>query len=640
MKRILPLILVLCLAADALPAQQKSLCPPTSNKKAEKYYDQAREARKEKESFKDIRELCEKSLAEDSIFADALKLLGDVAWQNRNDQVMATAYEKLLEVCPDVSPEPHYRLANYFYENKVYEKAVTYFESFLDFNKVKEENARDASQKITRARLMMKPVPFNPSPLDEVSGPDPEYLAIISPDHDFCFFTRRFEEQKRGALFPSSVEKFMISTRKNNAFEKGEVMPPPFNRAGSNNEGGASITIDNKHLFFTVNKNGNFDIYTSDEKNGVWSEPRSVGAGVNHPDRWESQPSISPDGKTLYFVSIRDSLNPTSDIYFSRKDASGNWGAMQSIGAPINTPGSEKTPFIHPDNKTFYFSSDYLPGMGGYDIFMCKLQADGSWSSPVNVGYPINTEADELGFFVSTDGKKGYFASNNLKGKGGYDIYEFDLPEAVKPDRVLFIKGELKDENNDVPANASIQLKNAATQQMADVAYDSSSGKYASVVLFDQDYILTVKKQGYAYNSAYFSSADTSRPEPKKVNFDLQKTEIGSAYRLNNILFDTESSTLTPQDQTIISDFAHYLNENPSLKVSLHGHTDNAGDPISNLKLSEDRAKAVYDFLVAKGVKRERLSYKGYGESKPVADNASPEGKTRNRRTEFFIVAK
>ncbi|MBK7887078.1 MAG: OmpA family protein [Bacteroidetes bacterium] len=633
------LISILLLAAPMSMAQQKSLCPPTTSKKAEKYFEDAREARKNKKTFSVVKEYCEKALAEDSVYADALKLLGDFAWQSRQDKAMAIAYERLLTHCPDASSDAHYRLANYLYEQKEYEKSIIYFQSFLDFNKVKEENAKDASQKITRAKLMMKPVPFKPVPLANISSADPEYLAIISPDQDFCFFTRRFEEQKRGSLFPASVEKFMISKKIESSFEKGEPMPFPFNKAGSNNEGGASITIDNKHLFFTVNKNGNFDIYTSDENKGIWSEPRSVGAGVNHPDRWESQPCISPDGKTLYFVSIRDSLNPTSDIYFSKRAEDGNWGAMKSIGSNINTPGSEKTPFIHPDNKTLYFSSDNLPGMGGYDIFMCRLNADGSWGTPVNLGYPINTEADELGFFVSTDGKKGYFSSNSLKGVGGYDIYEFELYNDIKPDRVLFIKGELKDENNVIQKLASIELKNVNTKQNAEVAFDSTTGKYASVVLFDEDYILTIKKQGYAYNSAYFSSKDSTRPEPVKVDMKLSKTKTGSAYRLNNILFDTESSSLTEQDKIILSDFAEYLRENPGLKVAVHGHTDNLGDPSKNLQLSEDRARSVCNFLIQAGVAKERLSSKGFGETKPIEVNSNADGRAKNRRTEFVVVS-
>lgn len=631
---------MICLKLFPAAAQQKSLCPPSENKKANKYFDQANEARNDKKPLSYIKEICEKAIAEDSTFADPYKLLGDVAWQNRNDKVMAEAYQQLIAICPDASAEAHYRLADYFYDHKDFPKAITYFQSYLDFNKVKEENVRDATQKIQRAGFMMHPVPFQPEPLNNVSGPDPEYLAIISPDQEFCFFTRRYEEQKKTSLFPASVEKFMISTKKDSVFDKGEAMPFPFNKAGSNNEGGASITIDNKHLFFTVNKNGNFDIYTSDETKGVWSEPRSVGPTINDPNRWESQPSISPNGKTLYFVSIRDSILQTSDLYFSKKNENGTWGPMENMGAPINTAGNEKTPFIHPDNKTFYFSSDQLPGLGGYDIFTCKMQSDGSWSTPMNLGYPINTEADELGFFASTDGQKGYFSSNSLKGKGGYDIYSFDLPPAAKPDRVLFIKGDLRDENNVIPSMASIALKNVRTQEFADVVYDSTSGKFASVVLFDQDYILTVKKQGYAYNSSYFSKNDTTELEPVKVDLQLRKTEIGSAYRLNNILFNTESSTLTDQDKAILLDFASYLEENPGLKVALHGHTDNIGNAGDNLTLSEERAKSVYDFLIQNGVNKSRLSSKGFGATQPVSDNSTAKGRMKNRRTEFVILSK
>ena len=277
MKKIFLILCIIGFGTNPLLAQSKSLCPPSENKTANKYYEKAREARNDKKPFSSIKELCDKAIAEDSTFADPYKLLGDVAWQNHKDKDMAAAYERLIEVCPDASSDAHYRLADYLYDSKEFKKAITFFESYLDFNKVKEENARDATQKIQRAKFMMAPVPFQPEPLNNVSGPDPEYLAIISPDQEFCFFTRRYEEQKRGSLFPASVEKFMISVKKDSVFDKGEAMLPPFNKAGSNNEGGATITIDNKHLFFTVNKNGNFDIYTSDENKGVWSEPRSVG---------------------------------------------------------------------------------------------------------------------------------------------------------------------------------------------------------------------------------------------------------------------------------------------------------------------------------------------------------------------------
>jgi outer membrane protein OmpA-like peptidoglycan-associated protein/tetratricopeptide (TPR) repeat protein len=636
-------IYILCvfqfLFTGTLFAQNKSLCPESTNKKAVHYFDDAKDAKKSGKGYPKIKELLGKALEIDSTYAEAYHLLGDAAFTNHDESTMIEAYKKLIEFCPDASSDMYYRLGNSQYAAKQFEDAIKNLQTFLDFNKVKEENARDAVQKINRAKIMMHPVPFNPVPLANISGADPEYLAVISPDQDYCFFTRRFEELKKGSLTTYSVEKIMVSKKTDSVFDSGTPLPYPFNKGTGNNEGGASISIDNKHLFFTVNKNGNFDIYTSDEVKGKWTEPRSIGDKVNDNKQWDSQPSISPDGNTLYFASFRDSVNGTSDIFITKKDTAGNWSRPVSIGPPINTAGNEKTPFIHPDNKTLYFSTDFLPGMGGYDIWMSKLNPDGTRGTPVNLGYPINTEADEVGFFVSTDGKKGYYASNTLKGNGGYDIFEFDVPEKVKPDRVLFIKGNLKDETN-VPINAKIELKNALTKEVINVNYDTLTGKYASVILFDEDYILTVKKKGYAFNSTYFSKKDSTISEPQKVNVQLKKVEVGMAYPLNNIHFASNSSELNEQDKVIITDFAEYLKINPSIKVSINGYTDNEGNQIDNLKLSEQRAAAVYKFLTENEIDKSRLAYKGYGVAQPLAPNTTEEGRAQNRRTEFVIIAK
>ncbi len=619
--------------------QNKTHCPESAIKKSNNYFEDAKDAKKSRAPYKKIQDLVLKSIEADSLNGNAWWLYGDAAFAAHDDENMAIAYAKLIEICADASAESYYRLGNYQYKTKNYKGAILNLQSFLDFNKVKEENGLDAAQKIQRAKIMSNPVPFNPVPLKNVSGGDPEYLAVISPDQEICFFTRRFDEVKKGSLYPSNVEKFMMATNLNGEFNKGEPMPPPFNKAINGNEGGASVTIDNKHLFFTVNKSGNFDIYTSDDVNGKWTEPASVGNTINDPKLWDSQPSVAPDGKTLYFASFRDSISMTSDIYVTKKDEEGKWGKPQPLPSPINTKGNEKTPFMHPDNKTFYFSSDALPGMGGYDIYMSKWKDDGSWSEPINVGYPINTEADEVGFFVSTDGKKGYFASNSLKGIGGYDIYEFDLPEKVRPEKVLFVKGKVEGDKEAI-ASAKIELKNASGKRNYDVSYDTITGKYASVVAFNDDFILTVKKQGYAYNSAYFSKDDSTLNVPQKVNLQLKKTEIGQSYKLNNILFSSNSSELNMQDKNILTDFSEYLKLNQSLKFTIEGHTDNSGNALDNLKLSEDRAKAVFDFLSQCGIDKSRLSFKGFGANKPVASNDNEEGKALNRRTEFVILSK
>lgn len=635
----IPVIIFISLLGWQIAVAQHTLkCPGTENKKAEKHLDEAREARKKKKPFEDIRGLVNRAVAEDSSWAEPWKYLGDLAGTYRHPDIQKEAYEKYLGICPDSEPEIYYRLGLLYFEAKEFDKAIQSFESFLDFDKVKEENVRDAQTRIQRAGLMKNPVPFNPQLVKEISTADPEYLAVISPDQELCFFTRRFDEQKRGSLTAASVEKFMIAKKSGEQFTKGEPMPLPFNKGSSNNEGGASVSIDNKHLYFTVNRNGNFDIYTSDENNGKWTEPKSIGDQVNDPRQWDSQPCISPDGRTLYFASMRDSVNKTSDLYFTKRKG-GVWGKPEPL-AELNTPGNEKTPYLHPDNTTLYFSSDGLPGMGGYDIYFSRMLKDGKWSAPENIGYPINTEADEIGFFVSTDGKHGYFSSNSLQGSGGYDIYSFELPETAKPNKVLFIKGELKSDSVGAPFNVEIALKNTMTDESMEVDYDTITGKYASVVRFDQDYIMTVKKQGYAYNSAYFSKLDSSLIAPRTIDMELRKTEVGKAYRLNNILYEKNSADLRHQDSIIIREFSRYLKENPTINVAIHGHTDSDGNDNDNLVLSEARARSVYNLIIQSGIEMKRISYKGYGETFPVADNQTAEGRSLNRRTEFLITGK
>jgi outer membrane protein OmpA-like peptidoglycan-associated protein/Tol biopolymer transport system component len=615
---------------------QNKLCPPSGEKKALKYFESAKDARKKANNYKEVKEILIKCIDVDSLYSDAWKLLGDAAWFNKDFSTAEKAYSKAIETCADIGPSPYYRLGSLQYKSKKYANAISALQSFLDHAKINEDDAKDATQTIARAQLLMSPVSFDPKPLNAVSTADPEYLACISPDGDYCFFTRRFEMQAKGSLTPVSVEKFMVSKKVNSVFDKGEPMPIPFNRKQTNNEGSPSISIDNRFLFFTQNNDGNFDIYMSKAIGSGWDDPEPVFLDKADNNFWESQPCLSPDGKILYFASYRDSINEQSDIYISEK-RNEKWSSPRILEGPINTAGNEKSPFLHPDNKTLYFSSNGIPGMGGFDIYMSKKDSLGNWTTPVNLGYPINTEADEVGFFVSTDGQHGYFASNSLMSKGGYDIFEFPLYQEVRPEKVLFIKGQISDEEGEGLANAKIELRNTVTRETAEISYDSTTGKYASVVLFNEDYILTVKKKGYAYSSAYLSTTDTSLAAPKKIDIQVSETVKGKAYTLNNILFETNSSVMNHQNEIIVEQFADYLSLNPTLKVAIYGHTDDEGNSSDNLILSERRAKAVYDYLISKKIAESRLSYKGFGESNPLLPNNSELNKSKNRRTEFYI---
>lgn len=635
------LLFVFFLYGTVCFSQDKSTCPPSTNKKAIKYLKMAYDAKADRKDLDEIIGLCEKAIVEDPDFADAYKLIGDVSFSKKNYKSMKDAYEKGIEKCPDLGAIPYYRLGNYAYALKNYKEALKQFKIFQEFGNSPEEIEKDAELKIFRSDLYLNPVPFNPQPLAGVCTSDPEYLPYISPDHDFCFFTRRYDQTSRNTLTPVSVEKFMVSEKKDGKFDSGEPMPLPFNKGNSNNEGSASISIDDNHLFFTSNIKGNFDICFADKvKDNKWGEIQNLGETVNDPKQWDAQPCISPDGRTLYFSSYRDSINLTSDIFKTVRGINYKWTAPIRLSDAINTNGNEKSPFIHPDNKTLYFASDSLPGLGGYDIYMSKQNGSGEWSKPVNLGFPINTENDEVGFFVSTDGKTAYFASNKINGRTNYDIYQFDLYEKCRPEQVLFLKGELKDENNTVPLAAKIELKNISTKETIQIDYDTITGKYASVILFDNDYILTTKKDGYAFNSSYLSRSDTTLEKPFKLDVDLKKIEVGNSYTLNNILFEKNSIILSETSKAMIENFANFLKQNVSVKVQIQGHTDNMGNPKDNQVLSENRAKAVYLYLKESGINPDRISSKGYGESKPLSPNTSEENKAGNRRTEFFILNK
>lgn len=619
-------------------SQRTDLCPESPNKKAVKYYKSAESAKKSRKDYSEIKKLANKAIAEDSAYALPYYLLGSVAYVKKDYRTMQDCYEKLTELCPDISELIYYRLGKYYYNQGEPKSAIRHLRAFQDFNSDKESLNNEVEVMLYRAELMANPVPFEPVKVSGLNTMDPEYLPFISPDNEFCFFTRRYDEFKKGELTPKSVEKFMFSQRDSaGTFDKGQPMPSPFNQSSSNNEGGPTITKDNRVLYFTYNYEGNFDLYYSEWTIDGWGPIVNMGDKVNDPKQWDSQPTISADGSELYYASYRDSVFMTSDIFRTQR-VNGEWTEPEKM--PFNTNGNEKTPFIHPDNRTLYFASDSMKGMGGYDIYVVRKDRNGAWGEPVNIGYPINTGGDEVGFIISTDGKKGYFASNVIQNTGGYDIFSFDVPEIAKPERVLFLKGDLRDSENNIPLAAKIELKNLETQEVLDVDYDTTTGKYASVVLFDADYIMTVKQKGHAYNSAYFSSEDTTLNQPQNVNFNMQKIEVGGTYKLNNIFFTTNSFELNNVSKNILTDFSDFLNSDSQIHVAIHGHTDNIGGAEPNLELSKERARSVYDFLISLGIDRSRLSYKGFGQSKPVDTNETPDGRARNRRTEFVIIKK
>ena len=641
-------------------AQNEKGCPEVSDKKAIKLYEQGKN--KKKYDKKQRLEFLRQAVELEADYVEALYLLADE--QIKTAKFEGTSFNpaekhllKVIEVCPEYNPYAYSYLGQISYGSKKYSEAYKYLEKFLKYvGEIKTDADYDFASQMSKkakayAEIFENPVPFEPFCVNDVSSGEDEYLAIISPDNERMFFTRRMPVKTIDQPWQSDrlVEVFSYSKREEEKFESGKALTAPFNLG--DNYGGATISPDNKHLYVTVCKAGpknymNCDIFTSDFINGEWSELKNLGPKVNTEDGWEAQPSISADGRSLYFATAR-AESKGMDIYKTEKDGNGEWSAAQSLGAKINTDKNEKSPFIHSDSQTLYFSSDGHTGAGGYDIFFVKGDDKGEWQAPKNIGIPINTEQDEVGFFVSTDGRLGYFASNSFKGKckgkgGGYDIFAFDLYKEARPEEVLLVKGSLKNEKGEVEKDAKIEIKNTLTKKITQVEVDSVDGEYVAIVAIKQkeDVVLTVKKEGMAFSSKLISSKESTIGKLQQVNMELKAIEIGAAYRLNNINYATNSADLTSESLYILDEFITFLNEIPSVKIAIHGHTDDVGADANNLALSTDRAFSVLQYLQEKGIDKGRLSFKGFGETSPLVSNISEENRAKNRRTEFVILSK
>lgn len=653
-------------------------CQEIDNKEALKLYEKGLD-RKKTPNFDDRMKYMNEALAAEPDFAEANlemgKMFMTIAKGKGDPENYGPALKylkKAVEVCPKISAEPYYWVGKRYYIDEKYEQALPYLEKYVKFeDDDTKKYGKDYEFQVTQANEMIRwskfyaniyknPRPFNPKPVDAICTQHDEYLAIITPDNTQCWYirTQPFNRRDQIAASDRMIEVFTRSTRKpDGTFDQGEMLDSPFNKNA--NEGGPTLSIDNKHLVYTITKDGkegaNTDLYTTDFIDGEWKEIRPLGDLVNDPKYWDSQPSMSSDGKTLYFVSDRPGGLGGTDIYITRRRADGTWGAPENIGEPVNTPGNERSPFIHSDSETLYFSSDGHPGVGNLDIFYVRKNDKGKWKEPVNIGVPINTEADDMSFFVSTDGHYGYFSSRgtNIPGsKGGQDLYSFELYPEARPESVIIAKGEVRTPQGDkFSGNIDVEIKSAKTGEKLDVVIDTTTGDYATAIKVSkkEDYVVTLKKEGVAFSSQLIEAekvaetANKPAPEPVKVEpMEIKEIKVGEPYTLNNIYFGSNSASIEAKSKAVLREFAGYLKANKNIRIEIHGHTDNVGNRDANLALSKERALVVLELLTDEfGVPKNQVAnFIGHGPDKPIADNSSESGRAKNRRTEFVIVDK
>jgi outer membrane protein OmpA-like peptidoglycan-associated protein/tetratricopeptide (TPR) repeat protein len=628
--------------------------------------------------------LLEEALIESPENLDALWILAELNRKKTNryrkESVAIESYKQIINLCPSYKYYyTYYYLGKMYYEISNWENAYINLELFLnsESEKIHDNHFEDAVDLSKYAKfyhqIYSKPVTFEPFMVNKISTADDEYLPSLSPDNDYIYFTRRkkIAPNSRVTSYGNASlqeEKFCVAKKTAlNQFDVGAPMQNPFNE--QSNEGGATLTIDNKELFYTrciiQNKILNCDICYSKYEDGYWSDIVELNTEINNPQYWESMPSISSDGKSLYFVSDRSGGYGGYDIYRSTRNAEGKWSQAVNMGPSINTAGHEKSPFIHTDSQTLYFSSsdrkdektgEYFAGhmgLGGYDIFYTRLNDSNLWISPLNIGYPINSEDNDLGFFVSTDGEYGFFASNKIgidKTTNANDantpappwnIYSFKLYKEARPQKVLFVKGSLTDENtNEVIRDAKIEIKNVETKEIKEIPIDNNTGNYVFTMVMKSDYTMTVKKQDYTYVTKYIGRDDVNFSTPVSMDMELKQIEVGKTYNLDDIYFATDSDQLTETSIKVVDGFFEFLHDNPNVIIEIQGHTDNVGGDEYNLKLSQARAKTVYNLLIKLGIPSNQMSYRGYGENQAIADNTTEEGRAKNRRTVFLIISK
>ena len=614
--------------------------PEKVNKKAVSLFNLARQ-RAEDGSLMNAAGLLVQAIAIDNKYADAYLALASIQGKLKNYPASITSYEKafLLDSNYTLDYKPLYasRLAGI----GSFEKSLDAINEYLAKKNPANQAAADKIQKLKKnyefAVSYAKEHPdtnyvFVPKNMGaNVNSAMPEYLPSLTIDGNELVFTRRVN---------NSNEDFYFSKKNKTVWEIAHAATGAINTPQS--EAAQTLSADGEWMIYSAqgrkDSYGNYDLYMAQLTPKGWEDTYHFGGKINT-DQWESQPCLSPGNKDLYFASRRPGGFGGIDIYVSRLQANGHYSEPENLGPNINTAGDDQCPFIHADNQTLYFTSNYWPGYGDDDLFVSRKQPDGQWGKPQNLGYPINTVEKDGTLFVAADGKTAYYASDRADSKGNLDIYTFDLPERSQPVKTLWVRGKVYDKKTGTGVLSAVELFDMATKQPVTIGQTDEKGNYFVTLPVGKDYVFNVNRKGYLFWSDNFFMASNPSDSTYQKDIALLPIEKNASIVMKNIFFDVNKSELKPESQTELNKLIQFLNDNPTLKIEISGHTDNTGKPADNLELSNNRAKAVVNYLISKKISPFRLLFKGYGETKPLGDNKTEEGRALNRRTEMKIIS-
>ncbi len=619
--------IVLCFSA-------KAQILSTKNKKAIDLYIQADNYRVRGQYDQAI-SLLQQAIDKDKKFEEAYHRLA-IVYRSMDRLPLATEnFEKGLQLTEGVKRNSYlYELADIYLKQGDYSKAEDYCKLFLE----KEKMDKPKIDKITLwssqanyaienkdvvSDFIIEPLP------DLVNKYQRQYFPVVTGDDSQLIFTARFGTAR------NDNEDIVVSTKRNDG-SWGEPISISKNINTIQREGACTISADGRHLIFTVCGAMGCDLYESRKTGKDWSVPKNLGPAINSAD-WDSQPTLSADGRELYFVSDRKGGIGGYDIWHSQLEESG-WAKAKNLGPAINTKFDEISPYIHVNNQDLYIVSSGYPGFGGYDIYRSQRTKDG-WGAPTNLGKPLNDHLDQYSFIVSGDGAIGYYS--RAENKSTSRLFKITLPEnLVTRAKGNVVKGIVQDAKTNSPVGAWVELFDLKENKMiSKVRADSVDGEYLMILPGGSEYALYVRKPGYLFQSLHFNYEESKELKPVIKNINLVSIQKDALVVLNNLFFDVNKYELKPQSITELSEVIIFLNQNPSLKVEIGGHTDNSGTEVYNQQLSEKRANSVAEYLTAHQISKQRIITEGYGSQRPIAANDTEENKEKNRRIEFKILS-
>jgi len=632
--------LLLATALLIAPAAWAQYKPEKVNKKAAQLYSKALE-QAEADDFKGGIETLKQAIKIDNGFEDAYLSLAGMYGELKHYQEAIDNYEKARAIDSNYFVDYNLPYSINLAGKGDFDKALDAVDHFLTVTNLNEKSRKAGEYRKKCYQFAIdyahthnnSGYKFEPQNMgDSINSAVSEYYPTITIDDSKLIYTRRVNNFN---------EDFYESDRLDSIFRKSKSLEGNINT--NQNEGAQNISQDGKWLIFTgcnfPEGHGSCDLYISYLTDQGWSTPENLGDSINT-EEWESAPSLSPDKKDLYFASRRPDGFGGSDIYVSHRLRNGRWSSAENLGPVINTIGDEGTPFIHADNQSLYFTSSGHPGYGGDDLFVSRKGSNGQWQKPENLGYPINTIENEGSLVISANGKTAFYASDRADSRGGLDLYTFELREDIRPAQTLWVRGRVFDKTTHKGLPSGVELTDLSTRAVISQLQTDETGNYLITLPKGKDYAFNVNRKGYLFFSENFPLSQLKEDTVYNIDIPLQPIEANAAVVLRNIFFESNKYELKPESQVELDKIVQLLKDNPTVKIQINGHTDNSGKASDNITLSENRAKSVTSYLTSKGIDTNRLSFKGWGDTQPVASNATPEGRAQNRRTELKVISR